>query len=88
MKLSFSLQNKEASFEADVEGLVEKSLENKAKNPIKKTRYQLKQEEKRRNEELKHKQEMQKVYICLGVVGVCITICIVMAILSNIFGWA
>ena len=88
MKLSFSLKNKEASFEADVEGLVEKSLENKAKNPIKKTRYQLKQEEKRRNEELKHKQEMQKVYICLGIVGVGITICIVMAILSNIFGWA
>ena len=88
MKLSFSLKNKEASFEADVEGLVEKSLENKAKNPIKKTRYQLKQEEKRRNEELKHKQEMQKVYICLGIAGVGITICIVMAILSNIFGWA
>jgi hypothetical protein len=41
MKLSFSLKNKEASFEADVEGLVEKSLENKAKNPVKKTRYQL-----------------------------------------------
>ena len=88
MKLSFNLKKQEASFEADVEGLVEKSLENKAKNPIKKTRYQLKQEEKRRNEELKHKQEMQKVYICLGIVGVGITICIVMAILSNIFGWA
>lgn len=88
MKLSFSLKNKEASFEADVEGLVEKSIENKAKNPVKKTRYQLKQEEKRRNEELKHKQEMQKIYICLGIVGVGITICIVMAILSNVFGWA
>ena len=88
MKLSFSLKNKEASFEADVEGLVEKSLENKAKNPVKKTRYQLKQEEKRRNEELKHKQEMQKIYICLGIVGVGITICIVMVILSNVFGWA
>ena len=88
MKFSFSLKNKEASFEADVEGLVEKSIENKAKNPVKKTRYQLKQEEKRRNEELKHKQEMQKIYICLGIVGVGITICIVMAILSNVFGWA
>ncbi|MBR5527566.1 MAG: hypothetical protein IKV97_01080 [Clostridia bacterium] len=89
MKLSFSLKNKEASFEADVEGLVEKSIENKAKNPVKKTRYQLKQEEeKRRNEELKHKQEMQKIYICLGIVSVVITICIVMAILSNVFGWA
>ena len=88
MKLSFSLKNKEASFEADVEGLVEKSIENKAKNPVKKTRYQLKQEEKRRNEELKHKQEMQKIYICLGIVGVGITICIVMVILSNVFGWA
>ena len=28
MKLNFSFKNKEASFEADVEGLVEKSIEN------------------------------------------------------------
>jgi len=31
MKLSFSLKNKEASLEADVERLVEKGLEHKAK---------------------------------------------------------
>ena len=49
MKLSFSLKNKEASLEADVEGLVEKGLEHKAKTPAKKTRYQIKQEEKRKN---------------------------------------
>ncbi len=35
---------------------MEKGLEHKAKNPAKKTRYQIKQEEKRKNEELKHKQ--------------------------------
>ena len=32
MKLSFSLKNKEASLEADIEGCVEKGLEHKAKN--------------------------------------------------------
>ena len=42
MKLSFSLKNKEASLEADIEGLVEKGLEHKAKNTAKKTRHQIK----------------------------------------------
>ena len=55
MKLKFSLKTKEASLEADVERLVEKGMDQKAKNPLRKTRYQIKQEEKRKNEELKHK---------------------------------
>ena len=59
MKLEFSLKNKEASLEADVEGLVEKGLEYNSKKPDKRTRYQIKQEEKRKNEELKHKQQMK-----------------------------
>ena len=46
MKLKFSLKNKEASVDADVEGVVEKVFEHKAKQPPKKTRYQIKQEEK------------------------------------------
>ena len=87
MKLSFSLKNQEANFEADVEGLVEKSLENKAKNPIKKTRYQIKQEEKRKNEELKHKQELHKIYIGIGMLLFILMLCIVMGILSHVFGW-
>lgn len=68
MKLRFSLKNKEASFEADVEGLVEKQLEHKEKNPIKKTRYQIKQEEKRKNEELKQKQFIQGVLMMMGLI--------------------
>ena len=38
MKLKFSLKNKEASLEADVEKLVEKGMDLKAKNPERKTR--------------------------------------------------
>lgn len=82
MKLSFSLKNKEASLEADVEGIVEKSLEQKAKNPAPKTRYQIKQEEKRKNKILKHKQQLQYMYIMLGIAGVCLVVAIVASILG------
>ena len=70
MKLSFSLEKKEANIEADVEGLVEKNLEYKSKRPVKITRYQIKQEEKRKNKELEQKERMQKLYILLGLAGV------------------
>jgi len=70
MKLSFSLERKEANIEADVEGLVEKNLEYKSKRPVKITRYQIKQEEKRKNRELEQKERMQKLYISLGLAGV------------------
>ena len=82
MKLSFSLKNKEASLEADVEGLVEKGLEQKANNPAKKTRYQIKQEEKRKNEELKHKQLMQGMLVLFGVA----VFALIMVIIGTIFG--
>ena len=82
MKMKFSLKNKEASLEADIEGLVEKNLEYKSKNPEKKTRHQIKQEEKRKNEELKHKQKMQYMYILLGIVGVFIVLGVVATILG------
>ena len=74
MKFSFSLKNKEAKLEADVERLVEKGMENRAKNPIKKTRYQIRQEEKRKTLALNAKQERMKkqaeqksfvIYFCL-----------------------
>lgn len=48
MKLKFNFKNKEASLEADVEKLVEKGMDQKANGPVKKTRYQIKQEEKRK----------------------------------------
>lgn len=70
MKLSFSFEKKEANIEADVEGLVEKNLEYKSKKPVKITRYQIKQEEKRKNRELEQKERMQKLYISLGLAGV------------------
>lgn len=82
MKLSFSLKNKEANFEADIEGLVEKGLVQKSQNPPKKTRYQIKQEEKRKNEELKQKQFVQGMFLMIGIVIVLIIICIVCSALG------
>lgn len=67
MKLKFNVKNKEASFEADVEGLVQKKMDFNAKAPVKKTRYQIKQEEKRKTEEMRNKQKMKEIYICLGI---------------------
>ncbi len=84
MKLNFSLKNKEINLDADVKGIVEKSLEYKSKRPekpAKKTRYQIRQEEKRKNETQKHKQLMQYFYLLLGIVG----ICIIIAIFASIF---
>lgn len=83
MKLKFSLKNKEASLEADVERLVEKGMDQKLKNPPRKTRYQIKQEEKRKNEELKHKQNLQMLFIGIGVFAVLMAIVITMAILES-----
>lgn len=83
MKLSFSLKNKEARLEADVERLVEKGMEQKAKNPLKKTRYQIKQEEKRKTAELKHKQEIQRMIIGISILGGVMVIALIIAILSS-----
>ena len=81
MKLSFSLKNNEARLEADVERLVEKGMEQKAKNPLKKTRYQIKQEEKRKTAELKHKQEIQRMIIGISILGGVMVIALIIAIL-------
>lgn len=82
MKLKFNLKSKEASLEADVEGLVEKGLERRD-NPNRKTRYQIKQEEKRKNEELKHKQFMQQMFLLVGILAVLFIIIFVMAALEG-----
>ena len=55
MKLKFSLKDKEASLEADVEKLVEKGMEHKAQRPDKKSRYQIRAEEKRKTPSLKER---------------------------------
>lgn len=82
MKLKFSLKSKEASLEADVEGLVEKGMARRD-NPNRKTRYQIKQEEKRKNEELKQKHFMQQMFLMVGIVAVLLIICLVMAALEG-----
>ena len=51
MKLRFSLKDKEASLEANVEDLIEKGMDC---DPDKKSRYQIRQEEKRKNREQRH----------------------------------
>ena len=66
MKLKFSLKNKEIGFDADVEGIVEKSLNYKKDRPIKKTRCQIKQEEKRKNREQKFEQD-RRLLIAMGI---------------------
>lgn len=87
MKFNFSLKNKEASFEADVEKLIDKNIEYKAKNPKnkepKKTRYQIKQEEKRKNKELEHKQTMEIVKFCCIAFVVLFTFIMIMAFLEG-----
>lgn len=83
MKLSFSLKSKEAKLEADVEKLIEKGMDQKAKNPTKKSRYEIKQEEKRKNAELKHKQEMQRMIIGISILAGVMVIALIIGILAN-----
>lgn len=75
MKIKFSLMKKEASLEADVEGIVKQNMANKSKQPPKKTRYQIRQEEKRKNGELKQKHFLQGMSILLGLLVVCFIVC-------------
>ena len=81
MKLSFSLKNKEASLEADVERLVEKKMDKDETRP-QKTCYQIKQEEKRKNAELKHKQQMTYLFILVGLMVFFVVIAIIASCLG------
>lgn len=83
MKFAFSLQKKEVNIEADVEKIVDKELERRDKKPPRKTRYQIRQEEKRKNEELKHKQQLQMVLLGVGFFAVLLAIILVMAIIES-----
>ena len=82
MRFDFNWKEKKATFNADVEKLVEKKMDLDKDKPPKKPRYQIKQEEKRKMEELKHKQEMQKTMILIGICAVLMTALFVMAILG------
>ena len=79
MKFKLSLKDKEVSMEADVEKLVEKGMDHKADRPNKRTRYQIKQEEKRKNEELKHKQQLTYLFIGIGLFVAIIAFCVIMS---------
>ena len=87
MKLSFDFKKKMAGLEADVEGLVSKKMDIDAARPPKPSRRQIREEEKRKTMEMKHKQEMQKVYLAIGIgvplFVVLLALCIVMAILES-----
>ena len=82
MKLRFNFKNKEASLEADAEKLIEKKMDYKQENTkrfgLKKTRYQIRQEEKRKNKELEHKHNMQLLIICFIILAVLIALCMIM----------
>ena len=79
MKLSF----KKVHIEADVEGLVSKKMDITAKERNGKTRYQIRQEEKRKTRELKHKQEMHKIFLFVGLFVVLLALVITMAVLES-----
>ena len=86
MKIAFNFKKKEASLQADVEGMIERGMERKEKNPNHKTRYQIRQEEKRKNLELKHeleqKQFKQGMLMMLGVLA----IALIIGIIGTVFG--
>lgn len=60
MILKVNLKEKEASIDADVEKLVEKRMEIADNHPERKSRYQIKQEERRKNEELRQRRPKKK----------------------------
>ena len=55
MKFSLDIKNKKVSAEANIEKVIDKAIDHMDIDPNKKTRYQIKQEEKRKTLELKHK---------------------------------
>lgn len=82
MKLSFNMQKKEISLNADVETLIDKRLDKRDERPPKKTRYQIRQEEKRKNQELKAKQALIFFAILMGMTLFFFTIALIGASLS------
>ena len=77
MKLNFSIQKKEANIEADVERLVEKKMDIDSKRPERKTRYQIRQEEKRKNKEQQFKQTLIMLAGYIGFMAIIFIIIIV-----------
>ena len=82
MKFNFKWFNKEISADADIEGVVEKVLDHNAKKPPKKTRYQIKQEEKRKNKELEQKYLIQGIILMGCIVLFILIVCFVASMLG------
>ena len=82
MKFDLNWKNKEAHLDADIEKIVEKGLDNRAKKPQKKNAYQIKQEEKRKTEEMRHRHQLQWMMILLGF----IVICFIGGIIASVLG--
>lgn len=57
MKFNFDIKNKKAGFEADVEKIVEKGMEQHEKNWF--SKFDLKRKTKKEMKELKHKQKVE-----------------------------
>ena len=89
MKLKFNLKKKEASLEADAERLIEKKMDydqkNLENNIAKKTRYQIRQEEKRKNKELEFNQKMKIIKVAGISFAIIIAIIMVMAIIEKVY---
>ena len=82
MKFKFNLKNKEASIEADVEKLIDKNMDIKSNKPPKKTKYQIRQEEERKNKELEHKYKMRKIIIFVASIVFIIVFILIMGYIS------
>ena len=61
----------------NVEKLVEKGMDQRAKDPNRKTRYQIRQEEKRKNKELEQKRFMMGMLLMVGLIVVILVVCAV-----------
>lgn len=89
MKLKFNLKKKEASLEANAERLIEKKMDydqkNLENNIVKKTRYQIRQEEKRKNKELEFNQKMKTIKVAGISFAIIMAIIMVMAIIEKVY---
>lgn len=82
MKFNLNLKEKAINIEADIEGLVKAEMDHRKSQPEHKTRYQIKQEEKRKQLELEHKQFLHYIYLLLGLIAVIAVIGILASILG------
>lgn len=86
MKLSFDLKNKKGSFDIDVEKIVDKELERRNKKLDRKTRYQIRQEEKRKNIELQQQLERKRLLQGVLLMGVVVMFILIICTIGASIG--